>query len=239
MANEDYLTYAQRKLLILVARSQIGAHYLRGGHGRIPGDEGLQLLPNKDETVILNKKPLEWGTYFTAKNSLRICSGKHGDDYVKSRENGDGHNPAHLANPEGYRWQRVVYFDNMNPLWGESCVGKRHFDCIDLIKWCLWKVNPCFMQRMDEKKYKSIKSLKKLLEPVGNGTLDTNDLCAGDILIRKNNGHIAFAVGDGQRVIHAEWEKSGVVETSLQTWDFHGRIPQGYWLFSPPPPKKK
>lgn len=239
MSNEDYSTYAQRKLLISIARSQVGAHYLKGGHGRIPGDPGLKLLPNEDKTVMLNGQPLQWGNYFTAENSLKTCSGKHGNDDVTKRNKGDGHDPAHLADPEKYKWQRVVKFDNINPLWGESCVGKAHFDCIDFVSWCLRWVNPCFMWRMDELGTRSIAGLRDLLDPVGDGTLDSNDLCAGDILIRRKNHHIGFAVGDGKRVIQAEWEDSGVRETNLGNWEFHGRIPRGYWLFSPPPPPAK
>lgn len=235
---EDYLTYAQRKILISIARSQIGAHYLKGGLGRIPGSEGLELLPNKDETVMLNGNPLEWGNYFAAKNSLKTCSGKHGKDAIEKRPKGDGHKPAHLADPEKYKWQRVVKFKHTNPVWGESCVGKAHFDCIDFVRWCLRKINPCFMWKMELKGTKSIAGLKGLIDPVGNGTLNKDDLCAGDILIRNKNGHIGFATGDGQRVVQAEWEASGVVETSLGEWEFHGRIPRGYWLFLPPDDEK-
>jgi hypothetical protein len=237
MANEDYSTLPVRKLLIAIARSCIGAHYLRGGNGEVPlpsvgkSEAALHMLPHKDETVMLKSGPVEWGTYFTAKNSHRVCSGKHEHPDVVKMPKGDPKNPAHLSNPDIYRWQRVVKFNNINPLRGESCEGKLHFDCVGFIRWCVRQVNPNFRQAY--KNDPSIAGIRKLLTDVNPKGVNKDDLCAGDILIRNENGHIGFAAGDGQRVVQAEWEQSGVVETDLGKWEYHGRLSKEYWVNLP------
>jgi hypothetical protein len=232
MAYEDSSTIGPRKLVVGIGRACLGAHYLRGATGQIPPDGDLTMAAHKTEKVVLEAlpEPLEWGTYFTAKNHHRICSGRNGLEEIDRLPKGDINNPLHTANPDSYKWQRVVKWKNLNPLWGESCVGKRHFDCNSFVRFCIRAVIPQFL--MDVKGL-TISAIKSKLETIGATGLEQNDMCAADILIRKNCGHIAIAAGDGCRIVQAEWEPTGVHETGPQKWEFHGRIPQKYWLNAP------
>ena len=236
MANEDYSTLPMRKLLIAIARSCIGAHYLKGGNGEVPdissGGNPLTMVPPQKETIDLNGQPFDWGTYFTAANRYERCSGRYGHPDVEKRmANGDENNPGHLANPDSFKWKRVIKWNKYNPLWGESCGGKMHFDCSGFVKWCFKQVIPGFREAI--KNDPSIGGIKGKLIPIGVGGANKEDLCVADILIRKKEGHIGFAVGEGQRVIQAEWQPTGVVETDLGQWEFHGRIPREYWINLP------
>ena len=43
--------------------------------------------------------------------------------------------------PDGFRWPRangeIEKPDGGRTIWGESCLNKRHFDCIGFVNWCL------------------------------------------------------------------------------------------------------
>jgi len=228
---EDISTLGTRKLLIAIARSCIGAHYLKGGIGHVPDVNGdLVMLGNTTETVTIPTGQTEWGVYYTAKNGYNRCSGKHGHKNIKKMTEGDINNSVHRADPDSFKWQRVVTWKNVNAIHGESCEGKLHFDCSGFVKWCLKQVIPDFLQETYNTKGYRIKDIRQMLETVGESGANEADLCAGDILIRKKNKHIGFATGEGNRVIQAEYEATGVVDTSLGSWEFHGRIPQSWWL---------
>jgi hypothetical protein len=238
---EDISTLAIRKILMAIARSYIGSHYLHGTNGELPDNGGkLIMLPKLTEPVTVTGRPdiTEWSTIFTAQNGKedgkkKRCPGRYGHNDVESMPKGDHNNPAHVENPDGYRWQRLVRFNNLNPLYGESCIGKAHFDCIGFIRYCLRQVIPKFYAFLIDSKSNSIAGLKGKLEPVSETGVRTDDLCVGDILIKitKDAHHIAFATGGGPRIIHAEWEPSGVVESDVGTkWTFHGRIARERWL---------
>lgn len=240
---EDISTLATRKLLIAIARSFIGSHYLHGTAGEVPdtGDK-LMMMPNTVEPFTMAALPgvTEWATIYTARNGMdegkkKRCTGRSGHKEVEKMTKGDHTNAAHLANPDGYRWQRLVKLNNQNPLYGESCIGKAHFDCIGFIKFCLSQVIPEFTTHLrSNKAFWGISGMRSQLEPVNKSGVNASDLCAGDILIRNDNGHIGFATGDGQRVVQAEWEPTGVVDTKLGPWEYHGRIKQEWWLrFAP------
>jgi hypothetical protein len=227
-------------ILIAIARSYVGSHYLHGASGQIPNNGSeLRMLPKLTEPLNLSVVPdiKEWSTVFTAQKGpdngrKKRCSGRHDHKDVNRLPKGDHNNPTHLGNPDGYRWQRLVQFDNPNPLYGESCLERPHFDCIGFIKYCLRQVIPSFYEFIKDEKATSIGGLKGKLDTVGDMGVRTDDLCVGDILIRLKDGHhIAFAIGGGSGIVHAEWEPSGVVESKVgDRWTFHGRIPRKWWL---------
>ncbi len=235
---EDLSTLGTRKIFIAIARSFIGSHYLHGTSGQVPDAGGeLVMLPKLTESFKLASLPdiTEWSTVFTARNGdkegkKKRCTGRSGHPDVKSMPKGDHNNPEHLAIPEAYRWQRLVQIDNPNPLYGESCIGKAHFDCSGFVRFCLRQVLPNFYAFLRAEKSTTIAGMKRKLKAVNDSGVNISDLCAGDILIRKNNGHIGIATGGGSRVVQAEWEPSGVLETNLGEWQYHGRIEQNWWL---------
>ena len=215
---EDKATLEKRKLVIDKARSQVGAHYLLGTRGQMPGQGDLAMLPN-----VLN--PPGEQVLFTAANEKNRCSGRHGHRAVKLLPIGDPGQKRHLVSPAKYKWHRVVTWKYVNKLYGECCKDKAHFDCIGLINWCLRDIN-----RRVFYKNLSISEVRALCEAVNKGGVNHADLCAADILIRKDNGHIGLAVGGGSDlVVQAEYEATGVVVGPVGQWTFHGRLPRSFW----------
>ena len=219
---EDKATLTTRLRVVQRARAQVGAHYLLGSSGQKPGEGSLRILPN-----ILH--PPEKLQLFTAQNHKNKCSGKHLSKKALARLDkkklGDPAKREHLAHPEKYFWPRVVKWQYENQVYGESCVNRRHFDCIGLIYWCLRDVNPKIFHTQP-----SILQVRKLCVIVNSQGVDYADLCVGDILIRRNNGHIGLAVGESSGlVVEAQREDTGVVLSRVGLWDFHGRLPGSFW----------
>jgi hypothetical protein len=218
---EDPETMPKRQQLIQIAKKQAGSHYLKGAMGQIPGAGGLELLANNVDA------PTNEQHFFTAKNSHNKCSGRHGKFNDKNRPIGDPRNPLHLAHPEGYCWYRVVTWKDENKIYGESCKDKVHFDCSGFVNWCLMKVSRTFGT-----KRLLISEIRSLCEAVCTTGVKHDDLCVGDILIRRNDHHHGFALGEAtNQVVQAEWESTGVVIGSVGHWQFHGRLPKSYWVY--------
>jgi hypothetical protein len=220
---EDLQTLPKRRQLIKIAteQAQLGSHYLWGAMGEIPGEGSLKMVANTDNDVVSEQN------YFTAQNEHKKCSGRHGIVNRKSRPVGDPNNPLHLANPDRYCWFRMVQFKYLNEIYGESCVGKRHFDCSGFANRCLMKVSKSF----GNKRLK-ISEIRNLCETICASGVKNDDLCAADILVRDHDGHIGFAVGElTNKVVQAEYEYTGVVlNNTVGHWEFHGRLPKSYWL---------
>jgi hypothetical protein len=221
---EDPETLVKRRDLIRIATQQEGAHFLLGTTGEIPGHGGLVMLPDNVDA------PYDQQHFFTAKNRINKCSGRH--ESVEKRPKGDPRNPLHLAHLDRYRWHRIVPWIYANDLWGESCKGKRHFDCSGFANWCLKQVSTTFVNVSRTLGHRlKIRHIRELCEPVFAHGVKYDDLCVGDILTRGDDGHIGFALGEGKnKVVMAEWEASGVVIHTVGTWQFHGRLPKSYWL---------
>jgi hypothetical protein len=219
---EDKATLATRRRVVQRARTQVGAHYLLGSSGQKPGEGDLRMLPN-----IL--QPPEKQQLFTAQNHKNKCSGKHLSKKAMARLDkkkiGDPVKREHLAHPEKYFWPRVITWQYENRVYGESCLNKRHFDCIGFIYWSLRDVNPKIFY-----KHLSILEVRNLCGIVNSHGVDHANICVADILIRRNNGHIGLAVGEGTGlVVEAQREDTGVVVSSVGLWDFHGRLPGSFW----------
>lgn len=223
MAPEDQETMLVRSQVVSRASSAVGSHYLRGTTGYKPKKNGntLELLPNEAPAHM-----------FTCENKYRRCSGRHGHPAVTSLPEGKPDNAAHLSNPSAYRWVRIVKFSNENQLLGESCVDKRHFDCLGFIRWCLRDVNTT----PSVGKYPSIKGYKKMCSPISEKGAHLGMLHAGDLVFRNSFEHIGIAAGSATGVVfEAKVEASGVVASLATDWEWHGRLPREFWLGLPLP----
>lgn len=219
MLVEDLSTTLVRAAVVAKAHSALGAHYLRATSGQVPAPTGspLVLLPNESPKHM----------FTCEKKGGRRCSGKHGHPDVKALAVGSAGNPAHLANPSGYKWDREVTYDYVNQFKGASCVGEMHFDCIGFIRWCLRGINTTERVAADQ----SITGFKRLCVPVSRTAALLQDLCMGDLLFRRNFNHIGLAVGASSgRVIEAQREDVGVVAGPVGEWEWHGRLPREFWL---------
>ncbi|WP_274630055.1 hypothetical protein [Arvimicrobium flavum] len=125
-------------------------------------------------------------------------------------------------------------------VWGEICVGARHFDCIGFISFCIWKAMGKVLQL----------EIKYWREPFNSGG-QVFDMRAGqkpkelmdaDVLIQADH-HIGFVSRDGT-LVQAEDTDLGVRATpgfsldSPGNWTHLVRLPD-YKPDPPPAPKPK
>ena len=116
-------------------------------------------------------------------------------------------------------------FAAVNELYGESCVDKKHFDCVCFVRWCPKGINSTVS------KFPSIKGYKKMCLPISESGAHPAYLHAGDLVFRNDFEHIGIAVGQASGlVIEAKVEASGVVVSGAANWEWHGRLPREFWL---------
>lgn len=127
--------------------------------------------------------------------------------------------------PYSYRWPRPNSSLSNSSLhrstiWGESCVGTRHFDCIGFVNWCLSTVlNKQIQYGIGNFIAKSIGTVI----PVKQARM-------GDI-VTIGADHIGW-VAENNTVIEAKDVISGVVESELSTgrWTQCFRLPNSIWI---------
>ncbi len=136
----------------------------------------------------------------------------------------------HVDSPSSYRWPRPNgplgnAAAHHSTAWGESCVDKRHFDCIGLINYCLSKV----LQRTVQYAITSFtgdptRGQQPLFKEV---PLRSAQLC--DIVTR-GTSHIGLVTERGT-VIEAKDIVHGVVESDLHAgpWKQCFRFPDRDW----------
>ena len=145
---------AERKAITDEALSHVGkAHYVWGAAGNTPGlPDGasfrrdlVKLLPNS----FSQKEPLvrtAW-TGIEGINTCAGCSSKYTQvssqsmsDYLKAGKDEPGKNGLF---PRIWKFKGKIQprgASNNGLVWGESCIGKKHFDCIGFVEYCVGKV---------------------------------------------------------------------------------------------------
>jgi hypothetical protein len=137
-----------------LAVSQVGAHYVWGGYGNIPGPRPdpnpfpggfghrVHMWPNDPaaNTADHGRQVPIMNTAFTnIQGTIHICGGRF---RRTSGPRADYANPASrdASIREVLLWPRP---DNTagssRMIWGENCEGVRHFDCVGFVNWCYWK----------------------------------------------------------------------------------------------------
>ena len=129
-----------------------------------------------------------------------------------------------LDRPTSYTWPRPsVDIDSNLVVWGEACMGIRHFDCIGFINWCISEDVRQF--------HHSIQQVIDMTTTIATGVKNVikADIWAGDILTVRTH-HIGFASGNGN-AIHASGTRQGVLDHSItqRPWDRVGRFRSGFW----------
>lgn len=127
-----------------------------------------------------------------------------------------------LTEPDNYTWPRSMgQLGGQRVVWGESCVGKRHFDCVGLVNWSVTVALQKTVQYSLEQ-YKKYGTTKPLRE-VGLGGLQI-----GDLLTR--TFHIGIVAEEG-KVVSALNIPDGVVEQSIsiEKWDDWTRPNSSLW----------
>jgi hypothetical protein len=162
--------------IVQVARSLVGCHYLNGAYGATPGGNdgtpcrpgGVQLVadPKRLDPIKQPDKTRDLAVLAAQMAVKRhcVCGGNHKsfrdrdvspsdrdlNHYLDSLK---GQHPTAWTNYFGHYTPRRVYGPAPGGsdiggklVWGWSCKGVRHFDCIGFISYCLWQVTEKVIQ---------------------------------------------------------------------------------------------
>jgi hypothetical protein len=219
-----------RNRLMSIAASHLGAHYLWGAAGARPGQ--LDGMPGRPGSVFMLTSPIDSGDIVHSVAGCNVagrntCAGKPWTP-------GQPDSPAYAqsvsdmsaeTSGRSYRTVHTAYRTVKKPgtILGERCDGKRHFDCVGFINYCLsaafgegYQFEICGAERDGYRGYAN-----RFPAVTGAGQ-------AGDILIfggrqtARGDGteihagghHIGFDTGDGN-MIHASETEYGVVRTGI------------------------
>ena len=235
-----------RETMIRIAREQIGAHYIFGGFGNKPDFQDPHCIPNRYGRRV-RLLPNENDTIYAASTVLggnqKICCGRRSQ--VAAWQTYTGEVPpdptseqrsAGIESAQNVSFPRPDDEPGATTIYGESCVGKRHFDCLGFLSWLIWRTSGRFVNH----KVKTWSTQN----PAGTTTIHGfvhnrpetyQGLRPGDILIRYRVpqdgiiGHIGVVSGRNT-VIHARGKNLGVQETPISAirWDFAGVLHRSY-----------
>jgi len=120
-------------------------------------------------------------------------------------------------------WRRQWRADVTATIWGECCVGKRHFDCVGFVNWCFWAVLGA-EAILEVDQWSPYHRVEGSLPPTTEVPGGPRAAAPADLLFRSGTGqegpfaHIGIAVGNGQ-VAHAAGHDVGVVVEPINgTW---------------------
>jgi hypothetical protein len=132
-----------------------------------------------------------------------------------------------------FRWPRPITPRNRIPgdvstIWGESCIGVRHFDCIGLVNFCFsWALNRTWQYGVDNF------ALPEYAKKAGFTQVDLTKASPGDI-VTIDREHIGIVTFEGT-AIESRDALTGVVENALDNkyWKQCYRLPAGEWKSGP------
>ena len=216
----------QRQLIINEALSYVGdSHYLWGTAGHTPNNaDGAKYKPYvvaKMKTDSLNKQaPYIKTAYtmvgkqtFTCAGCAKIYSQPAIEETKTFLDGGESPRPEWMS-PRVY-----VFGDKPQAIgracngivWGESCDGVRHFDCIGLVNYCI-------SQFMKNQKF-GTSIVEFMTRPTNYGFVevsDKNDILNADVVGQYSTGsgwhHIGMVYMEGQtaKIVQAEESPVGV-----------------------------
>ena len=225
-----------RAEIVRLARAQKGAHYVFGAYGSMPGIRRRQdqyCFPEPAGNRV-NMHPNSAGPpeiIYAAETRVRvqkICAGRFRQTRlrranVQQLQNARSEQGQSDTQLEGTRLRYPRPFDGQQ-VWGEDCRGIRHFDCIGLIAWLVWRVSNHAVRR-------KVRRWKELCDEITD--FDDRDsstyglLRPGDILANNQGVHEHIGIVTGlNQVVHARCTQDGVVETEINVrrWDFAGAL---------------
>jgi cell wall-associated NlpC family hydrolase len=224
----------KRNALIQLALSQVGSHYLWGAAGATPGfANGMPGRPASVERVPTQLDPASLILRAASCNvsGYHVCAGRFANsevggsvakaydkdlqDYILKLES---QRPENWQPKEGKWWPRLMQGRTVTTqiVWAEDCFGKRHFDCVGFINWCLSAIVGGAGVQLSIEQYQEARHMHKV---------DRGKEQKGDIVMRGTD-HIGFVVGDG-RVVHASYSAVGVIVElyAAGTWTDRTRYP--------------
>jgi len=196
-----------RTEIVSQARRQIGEHYLWGTEGERPGLGDVVM------------DPIYQGV---ARSGNCVCAGKHSDDRVR----GLPHLEQSVTNIEDYCLTHSLLRQEGrgncgggcgtapgNDIWGECCIGRRHFDCSGFVFWCYNQAGYNIGRR-------NVGGYQGCDRNINNqAALQPGDLCY------IGNHHVGIYAGNNE-VVEARAHDYGVVLSSLagRGWTSYGSL---------------
>lgn len=210
-----------------LARTQVGAHYLWGGRGELPGRGTLSPLEGRNVRIAPNDFSPDKPCICTAEHPAfgARCAGRWGrlsggpidtsgakrQEYLKYLEDQRSMPPERVGSGNGGLTPRRVVggqYTDAPLVWGERCDQSRHFDCVGLINWLIsiargtslvWEISH-YPVRCGQIGYRLVtSSFDPGQHPLGAGDI----ACLG-------NEHIGIVVGQGEMVESMD-ARNGVV----------------------------
>lgn len=228
-------SHARRVQLVTTAQSQIGAHYLMGATGGIPDicaplvwyfQSRVEMYPN----TFTRQRPVLYAARTRLSRDF-FCAGRS-DIYTQSlsapkpRVHPVPNNAEELnraGNPNNFLWPRTSESMGGPIVFGESCLNKRHFDCVHFVNWCVScvlgrPVQKSIDQWFEESRHVLPGAPDPMIARLGQGAAQ---VWVGDIEISRANGHIGLLTGDivtpQQHMVHAQSTGFGVRQTPFST----------------------
>jgi len=112
-------------------------------------------------------------------------------------------------------------------VWGQSCMGIRHFDCVGFISYCYWQASGNVVQ-LEISQWRTPAPGRQVFDFKAKER--PASLMDGDILVKADH-HIGFVTADGT-VIEAQDSQYGVCATAGFTFpsvDSNGNLPPKSW----------
>jgi hypothetical protein len=215
--------WVYRKAIIATAYAEVlaGSHYLNGTDGGHPTENGAPANGLRERKIaLIQHRDKHSIAVDTAKYSDRFCQGRYAEcgGYELDIGNKDSLDyfidqccpPSQWGfglTPRSVNWTKVIV--------GESCRGKRHFDCIFFVNWVLTRalMRPAIfslsINQWANPEVAPVTVLKKDKLAVGS-------LRDGDIFLKTSGQqHIGFLTSGGN-VIHASSMSRGVVMDAMK-----------------------
>jgi hypothetical protein len=219
--------------VIAIARGLIGSHYINGAYGATPGrDDGCPCRPGGIK-LIADPSRLDPAkrpdatknlAVFAAEMTIKkycVCAGNSGKEipqtdaglvaYLASLK---GNPPATWPNYRGDLTPRRAFGPGPGGdvggklVWGKSCSGIRHFDCVGFISYCYWKATGAVVQ-LDISAWRTPNTAGTVYDLKAGKAPAT--LIDGDILVKADH-HIGFVDAQGT-IFEAQDTDRGVLAT--------------------------
>ncbi len=202
-----------------------GAHYLHGSFGNHPNacnghparDSRLRIASNRYRESTAGSLVIH--AAFTHVERQQFCLGRPMHADVRRLQSIPGatlrdaaalESFTHSARPREYRWPRTDNGRMGAPVHqGESCEGRRHFDCIGLVSWVMFRV---FGTQTIRDIAQCQQYARAELPHNPDLAVPRPNLQVGDIAIF-NISHIGIAIGRHE-LIEANGENYGVIRNA-------------------------
>jgi hypothetical protein len=235
MHDWESTTYLSRVNIVNTALSQVGAHYLWGATGGIPGICSPHVWYNENRvSMAANSFDPRHPRIHTA------CSDIHTRLYCSGRSALYGGQPASHAelfkpcvdrlpssqseldslSHDHYLWPRPDERPSARITYGESCIGKRHFDCVNFVNWAMstiltrriqFEIFDTTPHNWYEQSCPVYPSPDYRIRNLGDGA---SEIWAGDLIFAREFGHIGIATGATLNpvfnMVHAQSTQFGV-----------------------------